>query len=75
MGRIKKIKAFSYINWYIITNFHDIVPLSLFNLTYFSGYGRNLSNNFAPFLENLRHDNFVLRLPDLSCLIKFYREH
>ena len=28
MGQIKKIKAFYYIKWYIITNLHDNVPLS-----------------------------------------------
>ena len=31
-------------------------------LTHFSGKGRNPSNNFVAFLENLRHRNFVLRL-------------
>jgi hypothetical protein len=30
MGRIKKIKSFDYIKWYIITNLHDNVPLSYF---------------------------------------------
>ena len=28
MGQIKKIKAFCYIKWYIITNLHNNVPLS-----------------------------------------------
>ena len=28
MGQMKKIKAFYYIKWYIITNLHDNVPLS-----------------------------------------------
>ena len=28
MCQIKKIKSFDYINWYIITNLHDNVPLS-----------------------------------------------
>ena len=27
-GQIKKIKAFYYIKWYIITNLHDNVPVS-----------------------------------------------
>ena len=26
MGQIKKIKAYYYIKWYIITNLHDNVP-------------------------------------------------
>ena len=28
MGQIKEIKSFDYIEWYIITNLHDDVPLS-----------------------------------------------
>ena len=28
MGQNKKIKAFYYIKWYIITNLYDNVPLS-----------------------------------------------
>ena len=35
------------------------------DLTLFRGLGRNPSNNFVAFLENLRHHIFVLRLSDL----------
>ena len=62
MGQFKKIKALYHIKWYTITNLHDNVPFNLSYLTHFSsGSGRN----FAAFLENLRHHNFVPRLSDL----------
>ena len=48
----------------IITNLHDNVPLSLL-FDQFLWLGRNPSNNFVAFLENLRHHNFVLILSDL----------
>ena len=43
-----------------------IMCLYLSYLTHFRGQGRNPSNNFVAFLENLRHHNFVLRLSDLQ---------
>ena len=45
--------------------FNIIKCLSFLDLTHFRGQGRNPSNNFVAFLENLRHHIFVLRLSDL----------
>ena len=45
--------------------FNIIKCLQFLDLTHFRGQGRNLSNNFVAFLENLRHHIFVLRLSDL----------
>ena len=47
--------------------------LYLFDLTHFSGQGRNPSNNFVALLENLRHRNFVLRLSDLYIYNSFQK--
>ena len=42
------------------------------SLTHFRFLGRISSNFFVAFLENLRHNNFVLRLSDLYLLQEFF---
>ena len=44
------------------------------DLNHFTGQGRHPGNNFVAFLENLRHQKFILRLSNLctmSVFIKF----
>jgi len=60
--QIKKIKHFIILND-IKSLIYMIMCLYFSYLTNFSG--RNPSNNFVAFLENLRHHNFVLRLHGL----------
>ena len=53
MGKIKKMKSFDYIKWYIITDLHDNVPLS-FLFDPFWWLGQKSLQYFVAFLENFK---------------------